>query len=212
MNLSEHFKESKQLKDKDYKNQVIHIVKTIKIVRPQFNLEDALDSTTIKEITEEVDKLIAKYHNQKTINTNIYQEVMQEIKEVINLEPKTWDDVLKIKNKKLLTTEFISLSNNNKDSGTFIDEEKEAEKELINNFLDPLTPDNLKLNINDFSDEDRSKLHLQYDTFDNVFFLEKFYSKSTLTQFQCSLSNLQGNLKKISKDDENLVDNNPNSI
>ncbi len=208
MNLSDHFKNSKEQKEKEYKFRLIHIIKTIKIYRPQFNLENVLDKTIIKEIMEEVEKLIAKYQSQKSINTNIYQEVMNEIKETINLEPKTWDDVLKLKNKKLLTTDFISLNTNNRESGSLIDEEKEAEKELINNFIDPLTKDNKKLNILDYDEDQRSKLHIQYESFDSVFFLEKFYSMSNLNQFQNSLSNLQYNLQQVSKDDENLVDNN----
>jgi len=208
MNLSDHYKFSKSMKEKEYKNRVIHIVKTIKIVRPQFSLENIIDKVTLKEMIQEVEKLIEKFQTQKSINTNIYQEVMNEIKETVNLEPKTWDDVLKLKNKKLLTTDFISLNTNSKESGVLIDEEKEAEKELINNFIDPLTKDNRKLNILDFTEEERSKLHLQYDSFDNIFFLEKFYSGSTLNQFQQSLANLQLNLQQVSKDDENLVDNN----
>jgi hypothetical protein len=207
INLADHYKYSKSLKEKDYKNRVIHIIKTIKIVRPQFSLESIIDKATLKEIMEEVEKLIAKFQTQKSINTNIYQEVMNEIKETVNLEPKTWDDVLKLKNKKLLTTDFISLNSNSR-AGSLIDEEKEAEKELINNFIDPLTRDNKKLNILDFSDDDRSKMHLQYETFDSVFFLENFYSNSSLNQFQQSLSNLEFNLQQVSKDDENLVDNN----
>lgn len=208
MNLADHYKFSKSLKEKDYKNRVIHILKTIKIVRPQFSLESIIDKATLKEIMEEVEKLIANFKTQKSINTNIYQEVMNEIKETVNLEPKTWDDVLKLKNKKLLTTDFISLNTNNRESGALIDEEKEAEKELINNFIDPLTRDSRKLNILDFSEDDRSKLHLQYESFDTIFFLERFYSDSSLNQFQQSLSNLQFNLQQVSKDDENLVDNN----
>lgn len=207
MNLADHFKFSKSVKEKDYKNRVIHIIKTIKIVRPQFSLENIIDKATLKEMMVEVEKLIAKFQTQKSINTNIYQEVMNEIKETVNLEPKTWDDVLKLKNKKLLTTDFISLNSNSR-AGALVDEEKEAEKEFINNFIDPLTTDNRKLNILDFSEDDRSKLHLQYESFDSVFFLEKFYSNFTLNQFQQSLSNLQFNLQQVSKDDENLVDNN----
>jgi len=208
MNLADHFKFSKNSKEKDYKNRVIHIIKTIKIVRPHFSLETIIDKSTLKEIMVEVEKLITKFQTQKSINTNIYQEVMNEIKETINLEPKTWDDVLKLKNKKLLTTDFISLNSNNRESGALIDEEKEAEKELINNFIDPLTKENRKLNVLDFAEDDRSKLHLQFESFDSVFFLERFYSNSSLDDFQKSLVNLQFNLQQVSKDDENLVDNN----
>lgn len=208
MSLSDHYKESKHTKDKEYKNRVIHILKTIKIIRPQFSFDNVLEKSAFKEIMEEVEKLIAKFQSEKTKNTNIYQEVMNEIKETVNLEPKTWDDVLKLKNKKLLTTEFISFNTNSRETGTFIDEDKEAEKELINNFIDPLTRDNRKLNILDFTEEERSKLHLQYETFDSVFFLEKFYFGASLNQFQQALVYLETNLQQVSKDDENLVDNN----
>lgn len=209
MHLSSHYKSASNSKDKHYKQRVLNLLKIILDKRPQFDFNEILDKGTImEEILVDVKKLVEKSNRQKSINLNQYDKIQEEIKETVNLEPKTWDDVLKLKNKKLLTTEFISMNTKNKESGMLIDEEKEAENEILSNFINPLTENNELIKFNEHTEEEIDKLHVQFETFDCKFFLEKFYSKVTIVQFQKKLLNLQNNLQKISKDDETLVDNN----
>ena len=79
--------------------------------------------------------------------------------------------------------------------------------EFIENFIDPLD-DNRKLNIGDYTEEEIKKLHIQMDTFDPVFFLEKIYKKISLKDFASAIIDLSENLKKINDKDEKLIDKN----
>lgn len=213
MHLGEHYSISKK-KDPKFATTVLEVIKVVIDKRPQLELCEYVQK---KIYADEIQKGIKQYsENKKTedsknVQKNYVMDYINQTTDSIYFEPKTWDDVLKLKNKKLLTTEFLSINYNtskNKDKPTFIDEDKEMEEEIINNFIDPLTVKSDKLDLKAFSEQDVKKLHLQFETFDPVFFLEKFYSNASLHKFSECLGNLENNLQQVNLDDENLIDKN----
>ena len=103
----------------------------------------------------------------------------------ISLEPRTWEASEKM-GKKLLTVDFLAYNRGGDDVG--------GDLEFIENFIDPLD-DNRKLNIGDYPEDDIKKLHIQMDTFDPVFFLEKIYKKMSLCHLRISLMRLLISMK-----------------
>jgi hypothetical protein len=205
MNLGEHFET--HMKDKDYSQKIIEIVKVIIDERPHL----ALTTYIKKQYLDYINKALSDYNqSQKYDNKakSYVKDVVNATSETLTFEPKTWDDVMKLKNKKLLTTEFLNFNTNKDDKVTFIDDDKELEQELVNNFIDPLTDNQKLLNFKDFTDEETRKLHLQFETFNPVFFLEKFYNSTNLDRFEQNLLNLQNNMQQISKEDGKLIDKN----
>jgi uncharacterized protein (DUF2164 family) len=205
MNLGEHFES--HMKDKDYSQKVIEIIKVIIDERPHLQLS----SYVKKQYIDYINKALEDYNQSNKYDNKAKSYVVDVVKatsETLAFEPKTWDDVLKLKNKKLLTTEFLNFNTNRDDKVTFVDDDKELEQELINNFIDPLTDQQRLLNFKDYTDEETRKLHLQFETFNPVFFLEKFYGTINLDRFEQNLLNLQNNMQQISAEDGKLIDKN----
>lgn len=206
MNLGEHFsvlsnsskKEKKQLAQK-----VIKIIKAIIEKRPSLELNDLVREGFVEMIQESLNQYTIEKKEEEEQNKEMeyVENIVDEVINTISMEPRTWEDVEK-SNKKLLTCDFLSNENNQ-----FIDEEKEAELELIDNFIDPLN-NNAHLNIKSYNDEELQKLHIQMETFDPAFFLEKFYKEINLNQFGVCLTNIDNNLQEINQRDETLIDKN----
>ena len=207
MNLDDHYNEDLSKSKEKGQNNTLKIIKIIHDQRSSIFKDYIRDKKTgeniiklLQESTNDDEKLIKRFTYLKKIvemNTG-----------VLNLEPKCWDDVAKIK-KKILTTEFLNTATSKKNyENIILDDEKELSNELIRNFVNPLTRSNEKLNYSHFSQEDKLKLHVQLDSFDPVFFLEKFYSECNLMQFSAFLKILEQNLLYINSDDENLIDKN----
>jgi uncharacterized protein (DUF2164 family) len=205
MNLGEHYET--HIKDKDYSIRVVEIIKVIMEKRPQLTMTMYIK----KQYIDMIQKALEDYKELKTHDNkarSYVKEVVNSTSETLTFEPKTWEDVTKLKNKKLLTTEFLNFNSNKDDKVTFVDDDKELELELINNFIDPLTNDQRLLNFKDYTDDEAKKLHLQFETFDPVFFLEKFYGTTGLDRFEQCLLNLQRNMQQVSVADGKLIDKN----
>lgn len=212
MNLGDHYTISKS-KEPVHAKVALAIIKVVVEKRPGLQLSEYIKKNCIEEVLKGLEEYEVERKREETRrNEKSYyiDKLVSETAGSISLEPKTWEDVLKLKNKKLLTTEFLSLNYNTKDDDKpqFIDENKELEEELINNFVDPLIKGTQKLNLLNFSESDRKKMHLQYETFDPVFFLEKLYADITLKEFAMCLYNLEENLNSAPTDDGNLIDKN----
>ena len=207
MNLGEHYSRLSSSTKKEDKNLAIKIIKIIKSIlekRPTLELNEFIRIGFIDSIKEGLDK----YKNEKKIEkeekkkNNDFEYIENMVDEAINIitsEPKTWEEVEKMK-KKILTTEFLSFGDN-------INDEQEDEIELIDNFIDPLN-NNAHLNIKDYTDNELAKLHIQMESFDPVFFLEKLYQHISLDQFAASIISIDNNLKEINQKDEKLIDKN----
>lgn len=215
MQLGEHYSVNKG-KDNSYAKKILDLIQVVIDKRPGLDFSEFIRRAYIDEVKKGLDehKKEKKKEEETQFQKSLYvDKLVSETSGSISLEPKTWDDVVKLKNKKLLTTEFLTLQvNYNPNSGntmhTFIDEDKELEEEIVNNFVDPLTKFSKKLNFLSFTEEDRKKMHLQYDTFDPVFFLEKLYAEVKLKEFSDMLDNLEENISNTNLDDGNLIDKN----
>ena len=76
------------------------------------------------------------------------------------------------------------------------DEEKQRELEFIDNFVDPLKG-NIKLDIHAYSDVDVQKMHLETETFNPEFFLEKLYHDIKLKEFEQYIIDIGNNISEI---------------
>ena len=113
MNISDHYKNAINSKSIEYKQKTLNIIKIIMTERPQFDFAEILEKTLIDKILMESKQLEDLPDNKKSEILNKKEKLDQE---TVSLEPKTWDDVLKLINKKLLITEFISMNIKNKES------------------------------------------------------------------------------------------------
>ena len=221
MKLGEHYSRlytSTKKEEKKLAHQIIHIIRDILDMRKTLELKDIIKFGFIDAIQQGLDKYNAalqkkkekeeKIKEEENKEKNIEQENNQEKEEhiknmdedynPISLEPRTWEAAEKM-GKKLLTIDFLAYNKGGGDVG--------GDLEFIENFIDPLN-DNKKLNIGDYPEEDIKKLHIQMDTFDPIFFLEKIYKKMSLNDFASAIIDIDENLKKINDKDEKLIDKN----
>ena len=207
MNLGEHYSRLSTSTKKDEKNLSIKIIRIIKALldhRSQLELKDFIRIGFIECINEGLNKYKneKKKEKEEKKKNNDFEYIENMVDEAINIitsEPKTWEEVEKM-NKKILTTEFLSFGDN-------MNDEQEDEIELIDNFIDPLN-NNAHLNIKDYNDNELAKLHIQMESFDPVFFLEKLYKHMSLDQFAASLISIDNNLNEVNQKDEKLIDKN----
>jgi hypothetical protein len=214
MNLGEHYSRlstSSKKEEKNLSTKVIKIIKAILEKRPNLELKEFIRSGFIENIKEALDNFKEgkekeeeeekkKKKNKNKFDLDSMDNIVEDTINIITSEPKTWEEVEKL-NKKILTTEFLSFGDNK------FDDEKEDEMELIDNFIDPLN-NNAHLNIKDYSDNEIAKLHIQMETFDPVFFLEKLYKHMSFNEFSSSLVSIDNNLKEVNEKDEKLIDKN----
>ena len=224
MKLGDHYSRlcnSTKKEEKKLAHQIIHILRDILDMRKTLDLKDLIKFGFIDTIQKGLDKyeaaLIkkrekeekAKEEENKEINNIEDRENKEKAEEEhiknmdedynpISLEPRTWEAAEKM-GKKLLTVDFLAYNRGGDDVG--------GDLEFIENFIDPLN-DNRKLNIGDYPEDDIKKLHIQMDTFDPIFFLEKIYKKMSLSDFASAIINLDENLKIINDKDEKLIDKN----
>ena len=221
MKLGEHYSRlytSTKKEEKKLAHQIIHIIRDILDMRKTLELKDIIKFGFIDAIQQGLDKYNAalqkkkekeeKIKEEENKEKNVEQENKQEKEEhvknmdedynPISLEPRTWEAAEKM-GKKLLTIDFLASNKGGGDVG--------GDLEFIENFIDPLN-DNKKLNIGDYPEEDIKKLHIQMDTFDPIFFLEKIYKKMSLNDFASAIIDIDENLKKINDKDEKLIDKN----
>ena len=224
MKLGDHYSRlcnSTKKEEKKLAHQIIHILRDILDMRKTLELKDLIKFGFIDTIQKGLDKyeaaLIkkrekeekAKEEENKEINNIEDRENKEKAEEEhiknmdedynpISLEPRTWEAAEKM-GKKLLTVDFLAYNRGGDDVG--------GDLEFIENFIDPLN-DNRKLNIGDYPEDDIKKLHIQMDTFDPIFFLEKIYKKMSLSDFASAIINLDENLKIINDKDEKLIDKN----
>ena len=225
MKLGDHYSRlcnSTKKEEKKLSHQIIHILRDILDMRKTLELKDLIKFGFIDTIQKGLDKYEAalikkrqkeekiKEEENKDINNNIednnnenkveeeHIKNMDEDYNPISLEPRTWEAAEKM-GKKLLTVDFLAYNRGGDDVG--------GDLEFIENFIDPLN-DNRKLNIGDYPEDDIKKLHIQMDTFDPIFFLEKIYKKMSLNDFASAIINLDENLKIINDKDEKLIDKN----
>ena len=224
MKLGDHYSRlcnSTKKEEKKLAHQIIHILRDILDMRKTLELKDLIKFGFIDTIQKGLDKyeaaLIkkrekeekAKEEENKEINNIEDKENKEKAEEEhiknmdedynpISLEPRTWEAAEKM-GKKLLTVDFLAYNRGGDDVG--------GDLEFIENFIDPLN-DNRKLNIGDYPEDDIKKLHIQMDTFDPIFFLEKIYKKMSLSDFASAIINLDENLKIINDKDEKLIDKN----
>ena len=207
MNLGEHYSVLSNSTKKDNKQlaqKVLKIIKTILDKRPSLELSDLVRSgfiDVVEEALNQIKETEKKKEEEKDPEMEYAENMVDEVINTISMEPRTWEDVEK-SGKKLLTVDFLSM-----DGKQFIDDEKEAEIELVDNFIDPLN-NNAHLNVNNYKEEELQKLHIQMETFDPAFFLEKLYKTVTLDQFSTCLTNIDNNLQEINQRDETLIDKN----
>ena len=225
MKLGEHYSRlcnSTKKEEKKLSHQIIHILKDILDMRKTLELKDLIKFGFIDTIQKGLDKYEAALQKKKAKEQQIKEEEIKEnnieeknekekekeeeehIKNMdedynpISLEPRTWEAAEKM-GKKLLTVDFLAYNRSGDDVG--------GDLEFIENFIDPLN-ENKKLNIGDYPEDDIKKLHIQMDTFDPIFFLEKIYKKMSLSDFASAIINLDENLKIINDKDEKLIDKN----
>ncbi len=135
--LGEHYSNYER-RDLPYANKILEIANVVKEKRPGLDIKEYIKKAYIDKITEGLKSYDGSQKENPTIRNNKEDDG-------ISFEPKTWDDVLKLKNKKLLTTEFLSLNYNQsgkdkeRDTLMFIDENKQLQDEIIDNFVDPLS-------------------------------------------------------------------------
>ena len=212
MNLGEHYSRlstSSKKEEKNLSTKVIKIIKAILEKRPNLELKEFIRTGFIENIKEALDKFQEgkekeeeeeKKKKKNKLDLDSMDNIVEDTINIITSEPKTWEEVEKL-NKKILTTEFLSFGDNK------FDDEKEDEMELIDNFIDPLN-NNAHLNIKDYSDNEIAKLHIQMETFDPVFFLEKLYKHMSFKEFSSSIISIENNLKEVNEKDEKLIDKN----
>lgn len=212
MNLGEHYSVLSSSTKKENKQLSIKVIKIIHAIinkRPSLELNEFIREGFIEMIQKALNDYTLEQKKQEIKHKeNIANDVEENVDEVIkeyNTEPKTWDDVEK-SNKKLLTCEFLTSDNNN-NNNTLIDEDKELEMELIDNFVDPLN-NNAHLNIKAYTEDEVQQLHLQMERFDPVFFLEKLYSTISLDNFSQSVAQMNNNIDNDSINKEELIDKN----
>ena len=212
MNLGEHYSRLKESNKKTEKALALKIIKIIIKIRKKRSLDliqfiksgfISLIENDLKDLEDEEEDENVQKQKKKIEEMNLKTEkdiIEEEMEKNYNKEPKTWEEAEK-KNKKLLTVEFLSFG-----GGNFVDDEKENEIEFIDNFIDPIT--NEKLNIKNFNEDEINKIHIQQETFDPMFFLEKLYKKMSVEEFKESIINIENNLKGINAKDEKLIDKN----
>ena len=227
MKLGEHYSRlctSTKKEEKKLSHQIIYIIKDILDMRKTLELKDLIKFGFIDNVQKGLDKYDAALRkkkakeqkekieenkekdskdendieNQDNIKDQEHIKNMDEDYNPISLEPRTWEAAEKM-GKKLLTVDFLAYNRGGDDVG--------GDLEFIENFIDPLN-DNKKLNIGDYPEEDIKKLHIQMDSFDPIFFLEKIYKKISLKDFANAIIDLDENLKKINDKDEKLIDKN----
>ena len=218
MKLGEHYSRlntSTKKEEKKLSHQIIHIIKEILDARKTLELKDLIKSGFNDCVNKGLEKYRAalkkkmeqekkeKEEENNEINENEEKEEhiknMDEDYNPISLEPRTWEAAEKL-NKKILTCDFLASNRGVEDAG-------DTDLEFIENFIDPLD-NNKKLNIGDYPEEDIKKLHIQMDTFEPVFFLQKIYKKISLKDFANSIIEIDNNLQKINEKDEKLIDKN----
>ena len=212
MNLGEHYSRLIESNKKTEKALALKIIKIIMKIRKKRNLDldelikpgfISLIEKDLKDYEDEEEDEETQKQKKKIEEMNLKTEkdiIEEEMEKNYNKEPKTWEEAEK-KNKKLLTVEFLSFG-----GGNFVDDEKENEIEFIDNFIDPIT--NEKLNIKNFNEDEINKIHIQQETFDPMFFLEKLYKKMSVEEFKESIIHIENNLKGINAKDEKLIDKN----
>ena len=217
MKLGEHYSRiytSTKKDEKKLSHKIIHIIKEILDARKTLELSDIIKSGFTDCISKGLEKYRAaikkkmekeqKEEDEKNVEVKENEEQEPHIKKMdedynpISLEPRTWEAAEKL-NKRILTCDFLA-SNRGVDAGA------DTDLEFIENFIDPLN--NQKLNIGDYPEDDIKKLHIQMDTFDPIFFLQKIYKKISLKEFANSIIEIDNNLQKINEKDEKLIDKN----
>ena len=211
-----HMNSSNKKEDKKFALNIIKIIKKLLDKRKTLELKDLVKHGFIKEIQQGLEKL-KQVETKKTISQNkekipqkekstneknpeIPQNDIDEDINPISLEPKTWDAVEKT-GKRLLTIDFLASNPN------AIDDTYESELEMIENFIDPVS-NNKKLNITNFNEDEIKQMHIQMDTFNPAFFLEKTHKKISLDDFASAIIEIDNNLQKLNQKDEKLIDNN----
>ena len=218
MRLGEHYSRLYNSTKKDEKklsHQIIHIIKEILDARKTIELKDLIKPGFNDCVSKGLEKYEAALKKKEEKEKKEKEEEIKEINEIeekgehiknmdedynpISLEPRTWEAAEKL-NKKILTCDFLAYNRG-------VDEAADTDLEFIENFIDPLN-DNKKLNIGDYPEEDIKKLHIQMDTFEPVFFLQKIYKHISLKEFANSIIEIDNNLQKINEKDEKLIDKN----
>ena len=221
MKLGDHYSRlcnSTKKEEKKLSHQIIHILRDILEMRKTLELKDLIKFGFIDTVQKGLDKYDAALKKKKEkeekekMEENKEKNEIEENKEIeeehvknmdedynpVSLEPRTWEAAEKM-GKKLLTVDFLAHNRGGDDVG--------GDLEFIENFIDPLD-DNIKLNIGDYPEEDIKKLHIQMDTFDPIFFLEKIHRNISLKDFANAIIDIDENLKKINDKDEKLLDKN----
>ena len=219
MKLGEHYSRlcnSTKKEEKQLSHQIIHIIYDILEARKTLALKDLIKSGFNDVVNKGLEKYKAALLKKKEKEQKEQEEKNKEINEneekaeehiknmdedynPVSLEPRTWEAAEKL-NKRILTCDFLA-------SNRGVDDAADTDLEFIENFIDPLN-DNKKLNIGDYPEEDIKKLHIQMDTFEPVFFLQKIYKHITLKEFADSIIEIDNNLQKINEKDEKLIDKN----
>ena len=217
MRLGEHYSRLYNSTKKDEKklaHQIIHILKEILNARKTLALKDLIKpgfndcvskglakyEAALKKKEEKEKKEKEEEQKQTEVEEKVeHIKTMDEDYNPISLEPRTWEAVEKL-NKKILTCDFLASSRG-------ANEAADTDLEFIENFIDPLN-NNKKLNIADYPEEDIKKLHIQMDTFEPVFFLQKIYKHISLKDFANSIIEIDNNLQKMNEKDEKLIDKN----
>ena len=223
MKLGEHYSRlcnSTKKEEKKLSHQIIHILRDILEMRKTLELKDLIKFGFVDTVQKGLDKYDAALRKKREKEEKEKEEEKKEEKKEedekekekeeehvknmdedynpISLEPRTWEAAEKM-GKKLLTIDFLAYNRGGDDVG--------GDLEFIENFIDPLD-DNKKLNIGDYPEDDIKKLHIQMDSFDPIFFLEKIYKKISLKDFANAIIDIDENLKKINDKDEKLIDKN----
>ena len=218
MRLGEHYSRlytSTKKEEKKLSHQIIHIIKEILDARKTLELKDLIKPGFNDCVNKGLEKYRAAIKKKMEREKKEQEEENKEINEdaekgehiknmdedynPISLEPRTWEAAQKL-NKRILTCDFLA-------SNRGVDDPADTDLEFIENFIDPLN-NNQKLNIGDYTEEDIKKMHIQMDTFEPVFFLQKIYKKISLKDFANSIIEIDNNLKKINEKDEKLIDKN----
>ena len=218
MKLGDHYSRlcnSTKKEEKKLSHQIIHIIKEILDARKTLELKDIIKFGFTDTVKKGLDKYEAAIKKKKDLEQKKIEEENKMIEEnaetgehiknmdedynPISLEPRTWEAAEKL-NKRILTCDFLA-------SNRGVDDGGEGDLEFIENFIDPLN-NNKKLNIGDYPENEIKKLHIQMETFEPIFFLEKIYKKISLKDFANSIIEIDNNLQKINEKDEKLIDKN----
>lgn len=195
MKLNDYFK-----LNSEFKQIVIDFILIIKKIRSSLNIEEfGIKPSMVEEIKKEIfarDKIIKKIEEEKL------EEIKKKIADKLNYEPCTWAEVENLPNRYLINIDFIG-NDLNVIKNSFSEEEKE--KELLDNFVDPLS-NNLK-NIIHFS-KFKEEIHINCQKFKPEFFLEEICYETDYNEFIKKIKYLEENILNTNSKEINSLDRN----